>query len=73
MKAQDEPPVRRIFGELGRVGPVRAEDRKHVGNPGGGVLAEFQDAANGDARRAVGGSATHGASSARHQTEHEPV
>src|SRR4029077_2968282 len=56
MKAQDQPPVRRERGELGRVRRVRAEDRQDVRHPGGGMLAEFRDAADTDARRCATGS-----------------
>ena len=56
MKAQDQPPVRRERGELGRVRRVRAKDRQDVRHPGGGMLAKFQDAADGDARRCAAGA-----------------
>src|ERR1700726_3117259 len=56
MKAQDQPPVRRERGEVGRVRRVRAEDRQDVRLPGGGMLAEFRDAADGDARRRAAGA-----------------
>ena len=51
MKAQDQPPVRRERGELGRIRRVRAKNRQDVRHPGGGMLANFRDAADGDARR----------------------
>jgi hypothetical protein len=56
MKAQDQPPVRRKRCELGRVRRVRAKDRQDVRHPGGGMLAEFRDAADGDARRCAAGA-----------------
>ena len=56
MKAQDQPPVRRERGELGRVRRVRAKDRQDVRHPGGGMLAKFRDAADGDARRCAAGA-----------------
>src|SRR6202011_5156922 len=52
----DQPPVRRERGELGRVRRVRAKDRQDVRHPGGGMLAEFRDAADGDARRCATGA-----------------
>ena len=51
MEAQEQAPVRREPGELGPVGRRRAEDRQHVRHPGGRVLAEFSDAADGQAWR----------------------
>ena len=56
MKTQDQPPVRRKRGELGRVRRVRAKDRQDVRHPGGGMLAELWDAADGDARRSAVGA-----------------
>jgi hypothetical protein len=56
MKAQDQSPVRRERGELGRVRRGRAKDRQDVRHPGGGMLAEFRDAADGDAGLVLIGS-----------------
>jgi hypothetical protein len=56
MKTQDQPPVRRERGELGRVRRVRAKERQDVCHPGGGMLAEFRDAADGDARSQTAGA-----------------
>ena len=56
VKAQDQPPVRREGGELGRVRRGRAKERQDVRHPGGNMLAEFRDAADGDARRCAAGA-----------------
>ena len=56
MKTQDQPPVRRERRELRRVRRVRAKDRQDVRYPGGGMLAEFRNAADGDSRRCAAGA-----------------
>src|SRR6202011_5616835 len=56
MKTQDQPPVRRERGELGRVRRVRAKNRQDVCHAGGGMLAEFRDTADDDARRRAASS-----------------
>jgi hypothetical protein len=56
VKAQDQPPVRCERCELGRVGRVRAKERQDMRHPSGGMLAEFRDAADCDARRCTVGS-----------------
>ena len=43
-------------GELGRVRRGRAKDRQDVRHPGGNMLAEFRDAADGEARRCAAGA-----------------
>jgi len=48
--------VRRECGELGRIRRVRAKNRQDVRHPGGGMLANFRDAADGDARRRAAGA-----------------
>jgi hypothetical protein len=56
MKAQDQPPMRRERRKVGRFRRVRAKDRQDMRYPGGGVLAEFPDAADRDARRCAAGA-----------------
>jgi hypothetical protein len=56
VEMQGEPPVRREPGEGRRVGPLRVEDRQHVGDPGGAMLAEFRNAADGHLESREAGS-----------------
>ena len=70
MKAQDQPPVRRERGELGRVRRGRAEDREHVCHPGGKMHAEFRDAELAGYRIADTGLALSFERRTRHLTAH---
>src|SRR5438132_55436 len=56
--ARQDAPVDRAGGggELARIRRVRAKNRQDVRHPGGGMLANFRDAADGDARRRAAGA-----------------
>src|SRR5438034_7095142 len=51
VKAQPQPTMRRKFAECVELGMVRVEDRQHVRDPGGAMLAEFRNAADRHPKR----------------------